>query len=146
MFIGASPGSTGGGIKTTTFRILFNSTKAALQGKDEVLCYQRKIPTIVIIKAIGIVFASILLVAVATTVIVFTDQQLELIQILFEVVSAFATVGLSQGLTSSLTIPGQLVLIAIMYIGRVGVLLLVSTVFGEQKPSAVEYPEENLFV
>lgn len=146
MFIGASPGSTGGGIKTTTFRILFNSTKAALQGRDEVLCYQRKIPTVVIIKAIGIVFASTLLVAVATTIIVFTDQQLELIQILFEVVSAFATVGLSQGFTSSFTIPGQLVLIVIMYIGRVSVLLLVSTVFGEHKPSAVEYPEENLFV
>ncbi len=146
MFIGASPGSTGGGIKTTTFRILFNSTKAALEGRDEVLCYQRKIPMIVIIKAIGIVFASTLLVAVATTVIVFTDQQLELTQILFEVVSAFATVGLSKGVTSNFTIPGQLVLIATMYIGRVGDLLLVSTIFAEQKPSAVENPEENIFV
>ncbi len=146
MFIGASPGSTGGGIKTTTFRILFNSTRAALEGRAEVLCYQRKIPMIVIIKAIGIVFASTLLVAVATTVIVFTDQQLELNQIVFEVVSAFATVGLSKGVTPNFTIPGQLVLIATMYIGRVGVLLLVSTIFAEQKPSAVEYPEENLFV
>ncbi|MGD1717144.1 TrkH family potassium uptake protein [Hydrocoleum sp. CS-953] len=146
MFIGASPGSTGGGIKTTTFRILFNSTKAALEGRDEVLCYQRKIPIIVIIKAIGIVFASTLLVAVATTVIVFTDKQLELTQIFFEVVSAFATVGLSKGVTSNFTIPGQLVLIATMYIGRVGVLLLVSTVFAEKKLSVVEYPEENLFV
>ncbi len=146
MFIGASPGSTGGGIKTTTFRILFNSTKTALEGRDEVLCYQRKIPIIVIIKAIGIVFASTILVAVATTVIVFTDQQLELTQIFFEVVSAFATVGLSTGITSNFTIPGQLILIGTMYIGRVGVLLLVSTVFAEQKPSAVQYPEENLFV
>ncbi|ABG52920.1 potassium uptake protein, TrkH family [Trichodesmium erythraeum IMS101] len=146
MFIGASPGSTGGGIKTTTFTILFNSTKAALQGRDEVLCYQRKIPMIVIIKAIGIVFASSLLVVFATTVIAFTDRQLELTEIFFEVVSAFATVGLSKGVTSNFTIPGQLVLITIMYIGRVGVLLLVSTVFAQQKPSAVEYPEENLFV
>ncbi|NES04320.1 MAG: ATPase [Okeania sp. SIO2F4] len=146
MFIGASPGSTGGGIKTTTFTILFNSTKAALEGRDEVLCYQRKIPMIVIIKAIGIVFASAILVAFATTIIAFTDQQLKLTQIFFEVVSAFATVGLSTGITSNFTIPGQLVLIAAMYIGRVGVLLLVSTVFAEQKPSAVEYPEENLFV
>ncbi|NEQ39020.1 MAG: ATPase [Okeania sp. SIO3I5] len=146
MFIGASPGSTGGGIKTTTFSILFNSTKAALQGRNEVLCYQRKIPMIVIIKAIGIVFASTILVGFATTVIAFTDQQLELTQIFFEVVSAFATVGLSKGVTSNFTIPGQLVLIATMYIGRVGVLLLISTVFSEQKPSAIEYPEENLFV
>ncbi|MEB3341407.1 TrkH family potassium uptake protein [Okeania sp.] len=146
MFIGASPGSTGGGIKTTTFAILFNSTKAALQGKHEVLCYQRKIPIIVIIKAIGIVFASTILVVLATTLIAFTDQHLELTSIFFEVVSAFATVGLSLGVTSDFTIPGQLVLIATMYIGRVGVLLLVSTVFKEQKPSAVEYPEGNLYV
>ena len=101
---------------------------------------------IVIIKAIGIVFASRLLVVFATTVIAFTDRQLELTEIFFEVVSAFATVGLSKGVTSNFTIPGQLVLITIMYIGRVGVLLLVSTVFAQQKPSAVEYPEENLFV
>ena len=146
MFIGASPGSTGGGIKTTTFAILFNSTKAALKGRDKVLCYQRKIPMIVIIKAIGIVFASTILVAFATTIIAFTDRQLELTQILFEVVSAFATVGLSKGVTSNFTIPGQLVLITTMYIGRVGVLLLVSTIFAEQKPSGVEYLEENLFV
>ncbi|MGB3513805.1 MAG: TrkH family potassium uptake protein [Microcoleaceae cyanobacterium] len=146
MFIGASPGSTGGGIKTTTFRILFNSTKAALQGREEVLCYQRKIPMMVIIKAIGVVFASALLVAVATTVVAFADPELELINLLFEVVSAFATVGLSTGITSDFTILGQLVLIATMYIGRVSVLLLVSTIFPEEKPSAIQYPEENLFV
>lgn len=146
MFIGASPGSTGGGIKTTTFRILFNSTKAALQGREEVLCYQRKIPMVVIIKAIGVVFASALLVAVATTLIAFADPELELINIFFEVVSAFATVGLSTGITSNFTIIGQLVLIATMYIGRVSVLLLVSTIFAEQKPSAIQHPEENLFV
>ncbi|MDJ0555549.1 MAG: TrkH family potassium uptake protein [Microcoleaceae cyanobacterium MO_207.B10] len=146
MFIGASPGSTGGGIKTTTFRILFNSTKAALQAREEVLCYQRKIPFVVIIKAIGVVFASALLVAVATTLVAFADPNLELINILFEVVSAFATVGLSTGITSNFTIPGQLVLIITMYIGRVSVLLLVSTIFSEQNPSAVQYPEENLFV
>lgn len=146
MFIGSSPGSTGGGIKTTTFSILFNSTKAALQGRDEVLCYQRKIPTIVIIKAIGVVFASASLVAIATTLAAFADPELESIQVFFEVVSAFATVGLSTGITSNFTIPGQLVLILTMYIGRVGVLLLVSTVFSEKNPSAVQYPEENLFV
>ncbi|NEP79953.1 MAG: ATPase [Okeania sp. SIO3B3] len=146
MFIGASPGSTGGGIKTTTFRILFNSTKAALQGREKVLCYQRKIPVIVIIKAIGVVFASASLVAIATTLAAFADPELESIEIFFEVVSAFATVGLSTGVTSNFTIPGQLVLILTMYIGRVGVLLLVSTIFAEQNPSAIQYPEENLFV
>lgn len=146
MFIGASPGSTGGGIKTTTFRILFNSTKAALQGREEVLCYQRKIPVMVILKAIGVVFASASLVAIATILAAFADPELESIQVFFEVVSAFATVGLSTGITSNFTVPGQLVLILTMYIGRVGVLLLVSTFFAEQNPSAVQYPEENLFV
>ncbi|NES73018.1 MAG: ATPase, partial [Okeania sp. SIO2D1] len=74
------------------------------------------------------------------------DPELESIQVFFEVVSAFATVGLSTGVTSNFTIPGQLVLILTMYIGRVGVLLLVSTIFAEQNPSAIQYPEENLFV
>lgn len=146
MFIGASPGSTAGGIKTTTFRILLNSTKAALRGEDRVICYQRQIPTAVIIKAIGMACGSVLVVTISTILIAASDPKLELMAIFFEVVSAFGTVGLSTGITSSFSPIGQLILVATMYIGRVGILLLMATVWGEKKVRVVQYPEENLLV
>lgn len=145
MFLGASPGGTGGGVKTTTTRILLNCTKAAFQGKDEVLCYQRQIPNSLIIKAIGVVFGSALLVVISTATIAMMEK-IDLIKVLFEVVSAFGTVGLSTGITASLTIPSDLVLIATMYIGRVSVLLFMAAIFGDSKSSSIQYPEENLLV
>jgi trk system potassium uptake protein TrkH len=146
MFIGASPGSTGGGIKTTTFRILLNCTKAALRGRDRVLCYQRQIPTAVIIKAVGMTCGSALVVTISTILVALSDSKLELLPIFFEVVSAFGTVGLSTGITSSISAIGQLVLVATMYIGRVGILLLMAAILGETKVRVVQYPEENLLV
>jgi trk system potassium uptake protein TrkH len=146
MFIGASPGSTGGGIKTTTARILLRCTRATLQGRDEVLCYQRKIPAPLILKAISVLVGSSIVVFVSTLLVSLFQSNLEFEQILFEIVSAFATVGLSTGITGSLSVPSQLVVIATMYIGRVGVLLLVLAIMGDPKPTSVEYPEENLLV
>ena len=146
MFIGASPGSTGSGIKTTTLRVLLNCTSATLQGRKEVLCYQRQIPLELIMKAVSVIVGSLLVVIVATTLIALSDPQLDLIKLLFEVVSAFGTVGLSTGITASISATGQLVLIATMYIGRVGVLLLMSAILGNPSPSALSYPEENLLV
>jgi trk system potassium uptake protein TrkH len=146
MFIGASPGSTGGGIKTTTFRVLYSCTKAVLQGKDEVTCYQRRVPYLLILKTIGVVFGSLMLVILATVLISLSDQQFEFLQVLFEVMSAFATVGLSTGITAKLSTFAELVIIATMYLGRVGVLLLISAVLGDPKHSVVHYPEENLYV
>ncbi|NET32827.1 MAG: ATPase [Cyanothece sp. SIO1E1] len=146
MFVGASPGSTGGGIKTTTIRILLSCTKAVLQGKEEVLCYQRQIPVSRILKAIGVVVGSATTVVGVTTLIALTDPQLSFIQILFEAVSAFATVGLSTGITAQLSILAKLILIPTMYVGRVGVLILMAAVLGDPKPSVVHYPEEELLV
>jgi trk system potassium uptake protein TrkH len=146
MFVGASPGSTGGGIKTTTLRVLFNSTKAVLQGKEEVLCYQREIPVTLVLKAVGVVFGSGVSVLCVTTLIVLTNPGMDFIDILFESVSAFATVGLSTGITASLTIPGKVVLIPTMYAGRVGILILMAALLGDPRPSSVNYPEENLLV
>ncbi len=144
MFVGASPGSTGGGIKTTTARILLMSTKAALQGKEEVNCYQRQIPMARILKALSVVVASAISVVIITTCISISDPNLSFIKILFEAVSAFATVGLSTGITAELSISGQLFIIATMYIGRVGILLLMSALLGDPSPSVIRYPEEDL--
>ncbi|MEH2349551.1 MAG: TrkH family potassium uptake protein [Nostoc sp.] len=146
MFIGASPGGTGGGIKTTTLRVLTSCTKAILQSKEEVLLYDRKIAISLILKAVGVLVASVATVILATFLISLTDPTLDFIQILFEVVSAFATVGLSTGITGSISITAKLILIITMYIGRVGVLLLMSAVLGDPLPTRIHYPEENLLV
>lgn len=146
MFIGASPGGTGGGLKTTTLRVLTSCTKAILQGKEEVLLYDRKIGINVVLKAVGVLIASVATVIVSTILIALTDPKLEFIQILFEVVSAFATVGLSTGITGSVSAAAKLILIVTMYIGRVGILLLMSAILGDPKPTRIHYPEENLLV
>ncbi len=146
MFIGGSPGGTAGGIKTTTLRVLTSCTKAILRGKEEVTLYDRQIPLTLILKAVGVAVGSLATVIVMTILIALSDPEVNFIQILFEVVSAFATVGLSTGITAGLTTFGKLVLVATMYIGRVGVLLLMSALIGDPKPSFVHYPEENLLV
>ncbi|MCU0541342.1 MAG: TrkH family potassium uptake protein [Oscillatoriaceae cyanobacterium Prado104] len=146
MFIGASPGSTGGGIKTTTFRILFSCTAAVLEGQEQVQCYQRQIPLALILKTISVFFGSLLVAFGSATLIELANPELEFIKVLFEAVSAFATVGLSTGITAQISAIGKLVLIATMYIGRVGVLLLMSAAVGDPKPRPFKYAEESLLV
>ncbi|MBN3888471.1 MAG: TrkH family potassium uptake protein [Nostoc sp.] len=146
MFIGASPGGTGGGMKTTTLRVLTSCTKTILRGKEEVLLYDRKIAITLILKAVGVLVGSVATVIFATILISLTDPTLDFIQILFEVVSAFATVGLSTGITGTISTAAKLILIVTMYVGRVGVLLLMSAVLGDPRPTRIHYPEENLLV
>ncbi|WP_416670560.1 TrkH family potassium uptake protein [Egbenema bharatensis] len=146
MFVGASPGSTGGGMKTTTLRLVFECTKAVLRGKEQVVIYQRQIPVTLLLKAVGVVFGSAMTVVITTIVIAIADPEVDFIQLLFESVSAFATVGLSTGITANVSIFSKLVLIATMYIGRVGVLLSMAAVLGDPSPSSIHYPEENLLV
>jgi trk system potassium uptake protein len=146
MFVGGSPGGTAGGIKTTTLRVLTSITRSILQGKEEVLMYERQVPLTLILKAVGVTVGSGMTVILSTIAISITDPEVNFIQILFEVVSAFGTVGLSTGITAGLTSMGKIILILTMYIGRVGVLLLIAALVGDAKPSAIHYPEENLLV
>lgn len=146
MFIGASPGGTGGGTKTTTLRILIACTKATLEGRDAIYLFRRQVPSTLIFKAVGVALGSIIIVIVSTSLLSVTDGNFNFMQLLFEVVSAFGTVGLSTGITPKVTEMGQLVLIATMYIGRVGVLLLIAAIVRTPKPSLIQYPEETLLV
>jgi trk system potassium uptake protein TrkH len=146
MFIGASPGSTGGGIKTTTACILASCTSSALQGRDQVVIYNLQVPNGLILKAVGVVVGSLFTVICATGLLSLTEQGMDFMQILFEATSAFATVGLSTGITGSLSIAGQLIIITTMYIGRVGVLLLMAAFFADTKPSLIKYPQESMLV
>jgi trk system potassium uptake protein len=146
MFIGSSPSGTGGGIKTTTFRIISSCTRSVLRGYEDVNLYQRQVPIPLILKAVAVVFGSVLTIFIATLLISFFEPQMDSLPILFEVISAFATVGLSVGITASLSPWSQLVIVAVMYIGRVGVILLMAAFVGDPRPTFIQYPEENLLV
>jgi trk system potassium uptake protein len=146
MFIGASPAGTGGGIKTTTFRILASATQAILQGKEEVVIYERTLSASLIFKAVAVTFGSTVTVVIGTILVSLFDRGINLIQILFEVISAFATVGLSTGITASLSGIAKIILVAVMYVGRVGVLLLMASILGDPKPTLIRYPEDNMLV
>jgi trk system potassium uptake protein TrkH len=148
MIIGGSPGGTAGGIKTTTVRILSSCTKAILQGRESVTLYDRQIPQSLILKAVGVTFGSLTVVILMVMIISISDPELAFIQIVFEVVSGYFTVGLSTGVTllPTFSIVAKLALIITMYIGRVGILLLISALVGDPKPTFVRYPEENMLV
>ncbi|HIK44922.1 MAG TPA: ATPase [Leptolyngbyaceae cyanobacterium M65_K2018_010] len=146
MFIGASPGSTGGGIKTTTLRILLVCTRMVLQGKENVYIYRRQIPPSRELKAIAGVFGSGLVVVMMTMLVSISNPTFSFITILFEAISAFATVGLSTGITADLSDFGKYTIIITMYLGRVGVLLFMAAILGDPKPSLIQYPEEELLV
>ncbi|MEB3120135.1 MAG: TrkH family potassium uptake protein [Snowella sp.] len=150
MFIGASPSGTGGGIKTTTVSILANCTRSVLRGKESVIVFKRTIPPPLVLKAIAVVFGSVITVIIVTSLITFIEFKLTssvaAVAILFEVVSAFGTVGLSMGITASLSGVSQLLIVAMMYIGRVGVILLIAAVIGDPRPTTIKYAEENLLI
>jgi trk system potassium uptake protein len=146
MLVGGSPGGTAGGIKTTTARVLASCTRTILQGKEDVVMYERQVPNALLLKAIGVTVGSAATVVLSTVLVSLADPKLDFIRILFEVVSAFGTVGLSTGITAGLTSFSKLVLVATMYIGRVGILLLISAFLGDPRHSSVNYPEESLLV
>ncbi len=146
MFIGASPAGTGGGIKTTTLGVLASTTRSALLGRSNVVMFERLVPTELLVKAVAVVFGSASVVIMSAVAISINDPQFPAIQVLFEVMSAFATVGLSTGITAQLSVVSQLILVVLMYAGRVGILILISAVIGNPRLSAVKYPAENLLV
>ncbi len=146
MFVGASPSGTAGGIKTTTLSILSSSTKAVLKGQEKVVMYKREVPVSLILKAMAVVFGSAITVITITLIISLVDPEIAFIDVLYEVVSAFATVGLSTGITATLSTFSKLALVFTMYLGRVGVLLFMAAIVGDPRPSRIQYPEENLLV
>jgi len=147
MFIGASPSGTGGGIKTTTLRILLNCTRSTLRGSEQVVMYGRTLSPSLILKAIAVFMGSGLTVTFSTVSLALIESgKFEFIDLLFECVSAFGTVGLSTGITAKFSALGHLILILTMYVGRVGVLGLMAGILGEKPPSQLQYPEENLLV
>jgi Trk-type K+ transport system membrane component len=154
MFIGASPGSTGGGIKTTTFATLMGATRSTLQGREEVVIIQRQIPSTVVLRAIGVTIASLIFVLMMALVLGLGasstgapgSSEFSFLERLFTCMSAFGTVGLDLGVTAQLNRWGQLVLMVGMFVGRLGILLLLSALYGSRPQPRVGYPREELYI
>lgn len=144
MFIGASPGSTGGGIKTSSFFVLCRGVHAAASGRSE-KAFHYAIPREAFRKAAVIAALALSAITVSTVAISILEPTLGLEDVLFEMVSAFGTVGLSTGITASLTIPSKFISIGMMYIGRLGPLTIASLWhFGGIE--RVRYPEGNISI
>lgn len=146
MFIGASPGSTGGGIKTTTIGALFASIWTTVRGKKhDVEIFGRRLGEDVIQKAFAILMLSIILILVMTLILSCTER-FGLLDILFETVSAFGTVGLSTGITPLLSKVGRIFLIITMFVGRVGPLTLAVAMSESKRKAKFHYPKEKIIV
>lgn len=142
MFIGASPGSTGGGIKTTTTFVLLANFKAVAYNKY-CTAFKRKISDQSTSKAMIVVILASLCICISTMLISFFQPEYPLHKVLFEVVSGFATVGLTTGITPTLCTASKIVLIVTMFIGRLGPLTLITLWWMNEKPSA-RYSEEEV--
>jgi len=145
MFIGASPGSTGGGIKTTTFAVLVLSLVSLLRGRRELSLFNRRISlsnyreaTSLITLAAGIVFFIVF--------VLFLTEQQAFEKLLFEAISAFGTVGLSTGITSELTQIGKMLITILMYIGRIGPLTLIYALSMRNRQAKLNYAEEKIAI
>ena len=145
MMIGASPASTGGGLKTTTFAVVVLAAWAMLHGNSEIVIFGRRIAKKSVNKAFAIVVLAILLVSFITLGISVIED-LPIIHVLYEVASAFGTVGLSVGITRELSEISKVLLVFTMFAGRVGVLTFAMLLLHKSKPDKIKYPEEQIII
>jgi len=148
MFIGASPASTGGGVKTTTVATLILTVKAFILQKQDIEISQRRISESTVKKSLGIFLIGVIVVAIGTVIICITDPDFNLLDVQFEVVSAIATVGLSIGGSPNLSILGKIFIMLFMFMGRVGSLTIFMALAsrGTKKNAPIRYPEGKIIV
>jgi trk system potassium uptake protein TrkH len=145
MYIGASPTSTGGGIKTTSFGTIMSAIVSTLRGDEEVLLFKKRIPHEILMRALTIAVLAFILVFAVTLGLTITEQK-PLPDMLFEAMSAFGTVGLSTGVTPTLSPLGRVLIIITMFAGRVGPLTLVFAFARHRRKSAVRYTSERILI
>jgi trk system potassium uptake protein TrkH len=145
MFIGASPGSTGGGIKTTTFTILISAIITMIRGKEDIVIFRYRLAKDRILKAITLSMMALFLVIIVTMVLSTTEDS-SFIKILFEVTSAFGTVGLTMGLTPELSTLGKVLICLTMFAGRLGTITLAYALQPKQEKELFRYPEGKITI
>jgi trk system potassium uptake protein TrkH len=145
MFIGGSPASTAGGIKTVTFFVLVASAWSMVRGRGELLAFGRRVSVDTVVKAGSVALLSTGLVTSALFLLSLTES-LPLLPVAFEAFSAFATVGLSMNATFDLSEPGRLIIILLMYLGRIGPLTFALALLQEPRGSGLKYPDEGVLI
>jgi trk system potassium uptake protein TrkH len=153
MFIGASPGSAGGGVKTTSMALFLAIFYNRLKGSPHTSLFRRTIPEELISKALALVLLAIILIGIALFGLMIVqnldlahESAREFLGYTFEAFSAFGTVGLSIGATAKLTTAGKTIIIALMFVGRVGLLTMAFAIAGRTRRFATRYAEENIMI
>lgn len=146
MFIGASPGSTGGGIKTTTFATLLGAVWAQIKGREDVIFYRQRILPHMIYKSLTVTMTALFIVIIVSMILTITEPGKDFLMILFESVSAFATVGLSMGLTPDLSDIGKIVISLTMFAGRVGPLTIAFALAQRNRKEYFRYPKGKIMI
>jgi Trk-type K+ transport system membrane component len=146
MWIGASPNSTGGGIKTSTFAIALLNTLSLARGQNRVEVFEREIAEISIRRAFSIMWLSLLVIGMGVTLISYDQPELDLIKVVFECFSAYSTVGLSLNLTTELSDFSKLVVAVIMFVGSVGMLTIFIALLKNMRQRNYRYPTEEITI
>jgi len=154
MFVGAASGSTGGGIKVSTLGVLFAFSRSRLRGEEGTNIFHRTLTQETVGRAISVFVVAVIVIYVATTALTLTELGTTMhqesrglfIELLFETVSAFGTVGLSVGITSKLSTLGKLILVLVMFVGRLGPLSIAVALSGKEPRFRFQYAEENVMI
>ncbi len=146
MFVGASSGSTGGGVKTSTIGVIFGFLKSKITARDSVNLFRRTLPQESVMRAFTVVTLAICVIFFSSFILLLTQPVASMKEALFEVFSAFSTVGLSLGITSKLSSLGKIVIILTMYIGRIGPLTLLYAFSRQKAFGRFEYVEETVMI
>lgn len=147
MFIGGSPGSMAGGLKTTTFAILFQTVKSTIKGKKDVTFFERKIPPELIIRSVAIMIISMITVSFSLLLLIQAEPDISFFSLFFEAISAFSTTGATSGVTSIVGSFGKIILIFLMYVGRVGPVTMVLAIGQKRENSGqLEYPYGRIMI
>ncbi len=150
MLVGASPGSTGGGIKTTTLAVLFLTAWAMMHSKKNVYAFRKGISTDTIRKVVVLIALTLGFIMFMSCLFFYAEDyntkypDMGFAELMFELISAFGTVGLSMGITNKLTIVGKLIIIILMFLGRIGPLTLIFAMSGNKKGAALKYTDEKV--
>jgi Trk-type K+ transport system membrane component len=150
MWIGASPGSTGGGIKTTTFALATFNLYNQIRGEEKLILMHKTIPVLILNRIMSIISLSLIAIGCGTTLIIVNQPELDPYDVIFECFSAFGTVGLTLGITVKLNTFSKIVIILLMFLGRVSflnfLLAFFSTFLKRKKNNTIIYPETKIFV
>lgn len=146
MWIGASPGSTGGGIKTSTFAVAILNVASLAKGKSRLEIYNREISQTTVNRASAIILLSIIVIGISIVCLSYFEPEKLLLDIIFESFSAYGTVGLSRGITANLCDASKIVLVFTMFIGRISMLTILIAVFKKLYSMRYRYPSENILI